>query len=80
MAARGVLVGEAGPEILHGVPAGSRVTPAGRTRSLMGQGGGGGGTYNINVVLDGKVIAKATFDPWREEVRNRGGIGKVVPA
>jgi hypothetical protein len=33
------------------------------------------GPVNINVVLDGKVLATALFDPLKGIVRNRGGKG-----
>lgn len=35
--------------------------------------GGGQAVYQINVVVDGKTLARAMFDPFRGEIRRNGG-------
>ncbi len=74
MAARGVLVGEDGPEILRGVPAGARVIPAGQTRSMMAGGGGGAEPFGITIMLGDNKIADLLVDPLRKSVQKRGGV------
>ena len=68
------LVGEQGPEIADLAP-GSHVRSNSDSRRLArGMGGGGGGSDRpVYLVVDGKVIARAMFDPFREEIRDRGG-------
>lgn len=67
------LVGEAGPEIVDLAP-GSHVRSNPDTRRLMGGGGGGGGgLVQVNLVVDGRILAKAMYDPLRHEIRDNGG-------
>lgn len=68
------LVGEDGPEIVDLAP-GSHVRSNSDTRRMLGGGGGGGGgaAQPIYLVVDGKVLAQAMFDPFRHEIRDRGG-------
>ena len=69
------LVGEQGPEIVDLAP-GSHVRSNSDSRNLTA--GGEGGPLTVNLIVDSKTIARATFDSWRELVRNKGGIAKVV--
>jgi hypothetical protein len=67
------LVGEQGPELVDLAP-GSHVRSNADTRRFLGVSGGGGGQMmQVNVVVDGKVLARALFDPMRGEIRDRGG-------
>jgi hypothetical protein len=72
---RQTLVGEQGPEIVDLAP-GSMVRSNPDTRRILSQGGGGmQGPVYINLVVDGKVLAQALYDPLRGLVRNKGGKG-----
>lgn len=69
------LVGEEGPELVD-LPPGAYVRPEATTKGRMMAGlGGGGQPVVIQLILDGKQIAEATFDPLKEVVRKRGGKG-----
>jgi hypothetical protein len=78
--ARGGLtwVGEQGPELAR-LPYGSTVYPAGQSRQMAMAGGGGGQPIQVNLVLDGKVVARALVDPIRGVVNNIAG-GSVQKA
>jgi hypothetical protein len=79
--ARGGLtwVGEQGPELAR-LPYGSTVYPAGQSRRMaMAGGGGGGGVIQVNLILDGKVAARALIDPLKGEVNRISG-GSVQKA
>lgn len=55
------LVGERGPELVN-LPPGSQVTPTGKTRQMLAQGGGGGGSGAVGVVFSGGIdSAFATY-------------------
>lgn len=67
------LVGEQGPELAR-LPYGSTVYPAGATRQMLGGGGGGGGqVIQVNLVLDGKVVARQLIDPMAYVIRSING-------
>ena len=66
------LVGEMGPEIVD-LPYGSMVSPAGKSRQMMANGGGGGGEMTINLSIAGKNFEQITVDTVRKAVRVRGG-------
>lgn len=66
------MVGEQGVEMVD-LPAGSRVRSNPDTRRLLGQGGGGGGVMQVNLVVDGKRLASVMVDPLRGEIRDKGG-------
>jgi hypothetical protein len=72
------LVGEQGPELVT-LPFGSTVHPNGQSMNMLAgmAGGGGGGPIDITLVLDGRVLAKAMFDPLRGEVGKRGGVDRA---
>lgn len=70
------MVGEHGPEIVD-LPAGSRVRSNSDTRRILGQGGGQSVPIQVNLVVDGKTLATAMFDPTREIVRNKGGLTRA---
>lgn len=79
------MVGERGPELLN-LPAGTSVTTAGDTaRMFSGASGGwrgghsGGQPLQVNLVLDGAVLATAMVDPQRHLVRTQFG-GSVQAA
>lgn len=67
-------VGEYGPELLN-MPAGSAVRSAGDSKRLASAGGGGrgGGPMVVNLVLDGRTLATAMLDPFRDLSDNFGG-------
>ena len=70
------LVGEQGPEIAE-LPFGSRVRSNSDSRRMLGGGyggSGGGQPMQVNLIVDGKTIARALFDPLKGEVRHRGGL------
>jgi hypothetical protein len=68
------LVGEEGPELVD-LPPGAYVRPEATTRGrMMGQ-GGGGQPIVIQLFLDGKQVAEATFGHTKEIVRKKGGKG-----
>lgn len=71
------LVGENGPELVP-LQHGSMVHDAATTRTMrargVGPGGGGsGGPVVVNLVVDGRVLARAIVDPLRGEIRQGGG-------
>jgi multidrug resistance efflux pump len=67
------LVGEHGPEVVNLAP-GSHVRSNGDSRRLLGGGGGGSGVpIQVNLVLDGRIVAKALIDPMRGEIADKGG-------
>lgn len=67
------LVGEQGPEIVDLAP-GSRVRSNADSRRLAAGGGGGGGVpQQINLVVDGKTLARVLIDPVRGVIRDGGG-------
>lgn len=71
------MVGEQGVEIVD-LPAGSRVRSNPDTRRIMRQGAGGGSApMQVNLVVDGKVLASAMFDPTREIIRGKGGVTRA---
>ncbi|MFZ3473085.1 hypothetical protein ACODT3_10875 [Streptomyces sp. 4.24] len=71
---RMTLVGEQGPELVDLAP-GSRVRSNPDSKRIADgmAGGGGGGPIAIQLVLEGRQIAEAIFDPLRYEIRTRGG-------
>lgn len=74
--ARGVLVGENGPEIVNLAP-GSRVTPAGGTANILNQQGGGG---VAQIVISGDDSATSDFilTMLRKTVKVKGGNVQLV--
>lgn len=70
------MVGEHGPELVT-LPPGAHVRSNPDTRRMLGAGGGDGGTYQINLVVDGKTLAEVLFDPTRKIVRNKGGLARA---
>ncbi len=70
------MVGEQGPELVD-LPPGSRVRSNPDSRRLVGRGGGGGEVYQINLMLDGRKVAEAVFDPTRKIIRNKGGLARA---
>lgn len=72
-------VGEHGPELVS-LPSGSMVKSNADSRRLSASWGGGGGQpIEIVVQLDGKVVARQLFDPFRAEIWHRSG-GNVQKA
>lgn len=71
---RMTLVGEQGPELVD-LPPGSRVrsNPDSKRIAAGMAGGGGGGPIVVQVMLDGRMVAKALVDPLQAEVSSRGG-------
>ncbi|MFI8448253.1 hypothetical protein [Streptomyces erythrochromogenes] len=72
---RMTLVGEQGPELVDLAP-GSRVRSnpdSKRIAAGMAAAGGGGGPIVVQVMLDGRMVAKAMVDPLQAEVSSRGG-------
>lgn len=70
---RMTLVGEHGPEIVD-LAAGSMVRSNPDTRRLLANSfSGGGGVIQANIILDGRVAARALIDPLRGEIRDKGG-------
>jgi hypothetical protein len=71
---RMTLVGEQGPELVDLAP-GSRVrsNPDSKRIAAGMAGGGGGGPITIQLMLEGRQVAEAIFDPLRHEIRTRGG-------
>jgi len=68
-------VGEMGPERVK-LPPGAQVYPATRSQPLLQQQGGssgGTGVFQVNLMLDGTVLARLIVDPMKGVVRNRGG-------
>jgi hypothetical protein len=64
------------------LPQGSTVIPASMTRSMESRwgtdrGAGQGGLLQVNLVLDGRVLATQLIDPMKGEVRGRGGQPEV---
>lgn len=75
---RMTLVGEQGPELVDLAP-GSRVrSNPDSKRIAAGMAGGGGGPVVIQLMLEGRQIAEAVFDPLRHEIRTRGGNVQAV--
>jgi hypothetical protein len=67
------MVGENGPELVS-LPAGSSVrSNSDTTRMLSGGGGGSDRPIIVQLLLDGKVLAKQMITPMRGEIRDRGG-------
>lgn len=69
------LVGEQGPELVS-LAAGSTVHSNPDTRRMLAAASGGtagGAVYQLNLVLDGKILARALLDPQRELIRQLGG-------
>jgi len=66
------LVGEQGPELVSLAP-GSHVRSNPDTRRFMAQNAQPSQPVQVNVVLDGKVLARAMVDPLRGEIRDKGG-------
>ena len=67
------MVAEQGPEMIDLAP-GSRVRSNPDTRRIMAQRDGQGGQLQqINLVVDGRVLARVVYDPLRNEIRDRGG-------
>lgn len=73
---RMTLVGEQGPELVDLAP-GSRVRSNPDSKriaaGMAAAGGGGGGPIVVQVMLDGRQVAKAIVDPLTAEISNRGG-------
>ncbi|MFF4356908.1 phage tail tape measure protein [Streptomyces sp. NPDC001604] len=66
-------VGEYEPELLE-LPVGSRVHSGPDSRRMAASAGGGGGrVVQVNLVLDGKTVARALIDPLRGEIRHING-------
>ncbi|MFG3510253.1 hypothetical protein ACGF5F_32675 [Streptomyces sp. NPDC047821] len=74
------LVGEQGPELAELAP-GSRVrsNPDSRRIAAGFAAGAGGGVIQVNLVLDGRVVARQLIDPFRAEIWDRAG-GNVQKA
>jgi phage-related minor tail protein len=70
------LVGEQGPELVT-LPYGSTVHPAGATRNMLADGGGGGGVVDINVNLSG---AETALLSWIRKTVRIEGAGDVQVA
>lgn len=69
------LVGEEGPELVD-LPPGAYVRPEATTRGrMLAAGGGGGQPVVVQLILDGRQIAEATFDHTKGIVRVKGGKG-----
>jgi ABC-type transporter Mla subunit MlaD len=67
------MVGEHGPELVS-LPSGSSVrSNSDTTRMLSGGGGGSDRPIIVQLLLDGKVLAKQMITPMRGEIRDRGG-------
>lgn len=71
-------VGENGPE-LRKLPPGTAVRSHGDSMRMAGGSGGGGSALQVNLVLDGHVIAGALVDPQRKFVQQNFG-GSVQAA
>ncbi|MFC9821370.1 hypothetical protein ACFWG6_30820 [Streptomyces erythrochromogenes] len=72
---RMTLVGEQGPELVDLAP-GSRVRSnpdSKRIAAGMAASSTGGGPIVVQVMLDGRMVAKAMVDPLQAEVSSRGG-------
>ncbi|MFD6113592.1 hypothetical protein ACFWG0_26265 [Streptomyces yangpuensis] len=72
---RMTLVGEQGPELVDLAP-GSRVRSnpdSKRIAAGMAASGGGTAPIVVQVMLDGRMVAKALVDPLQAEVSSRGG-------
>lgn len=68
------LVGENGPELAEISPGGRVWSNPDTQRMLKGMGGGQGqGPINVNLIVDGKVLARAMVEPLRGEVSRQGG-------
>jgi TP901 family phage tail tape measure protein len=66
-------VGEQGPELVS-IPAGSTVHSANQSRQMdMAGNRGGGGPIELVINLDGREVARQLFDPFRSEIRDKGG-------
>lgn len=70
------LVGEHGPELVDLAP-GSRVLSNSDTRRTLSAQGMGAGVFQINLVVDGRVLATTLFDPTREIIRDKGGVARA---
>lgn len=69
---RMTMVGEDGPEIVH-LPPGSHVRSRPDSQRVMREGGPAGTPMQVNLVVDGRVLARAMVEPHREIVRAKGG-------
>jgi phage-related tail protein len=66
-------VGELGPELVD-LAAGSTVHSANASRQMMsGASGGSNRPIELVVNLDGRTIVRQIFDPFRAEIRDKGG-------
>lgn len=67
------LVGEEGPELVD-LPAGTRVWSNPDTRRMLADEGGGGGKTPIvvNLIVDGRVLARQLVEPYRAMVKREG--------
>jgi hypothetical protein len=73
------LVGEQGPELADLAPGSSVYSNADSLRMAGMSGGGGGGVTVINLLVDGKLLARVLADPMRSFIRNSHG-GSVQAA
>ncbi len=72
-----VLLGEKGPELAD-LPAGTRITPADKTRDILNQ---GGGTAVVNLTINNEITVIASEDVGGEVVESiRRGIDEFNPA
>ncbi len=69
---RMTMVGEDGPEIVN-LPPGSHVRSRPDSQRVMREGGPAGTPMQVNLVVDGRVLARAMVEPHREIVRAKGG-------
>jgi hypothetical protein len=67
-------VGEQGPELLN-LPYGSSVMSAGDSRRRASSSGGSNQPIQVNLIVDGKTLASAMFDPLRGVIRSVAGGG-----
>lgn len=73
------LVGEQGPELVS-LPFGSSVTPAGQTRTKLGQMAGGGGGLTVNVYVQGSIRSDRDLVKLiKDEFINGGFRGAITP-
>lgn len=67
------LVGEHGPELIDAAPGSNIYSNADSLRMAGQMNSGGTAPIVVNLILDGKMLARATVDPMRDYVRNHFG-------